>query len=237
MNTQDTMAMRRPMSKVEVTNAFLRSVYNWMALGLGLTAAISFLLTYTTFQALLFTQQGIMIGIGSIIAELVIVVYLSARIHKLSASTATTLFLVYSALNGISLSFVLIMYEVGSVAQAFLSATGMFAGMSIYGLYTKRDLTSVGNFCVMALIGLIIAMVVNMFIGSSMMNMLISVVGVFLFLGLTAYDTQLLKEMGESTPRNNPVAVHRATIMGALRLYLDFINLFIMMLRLMGDRR
>lgn len=233
----NTTAIPSPISRVEVTNAFLRSVYNWMATGLGLTAAISFALTYTSLNAFLFTQTGVYVCIGSIIAELVLVFVLSLRIHKLSAPAATLMFLLYSALNGISLSFVLIAYEVGSVATAFLSTTGMFAAMSIYGLYTKRDLTSMGSLLSMGLIGLIIAMVVNMFLGSSMMDFIISIAGVGIFLGLTAFDTQYLKNMGESAPHDDAVAIRRGVILGALKLYLDFINLFIMLLRLLGDRR
>ncbi|MDL2216776.1 Bax inhibitor-1/YccA family protein [Desulfovibrio sp. OttesenSCG-928-M14] len=237
MDINNTGALRTPVSRVEVTNAFLRSVYNWMAFGLGITAVISFFLTYTSLGAFLFTPQGVYLGLGCIVAELVLVFVLSLRIQKLSAQTATLMFLAYSALNGVSLSFVLIAYEVGSVATAFITCTGMFAAMSFYGLVTKRDLTSMGSFLSMGLIGLIIAMVVNMFLGSSTMDFIISLVGVGLFLGLTAYDTQFLKEMGESVPQNDATAVRRGVIIGALKLYLDFINLFIMLLRLIGDRR
>lgn len=237
MDMNNSATLRRPVSRVEVTNAFLRSVYNWMALGLGLTAVISLALTYTTLGTFLFTPTGVYIGFGCIIAELVLVFVLSLRIQKLSAQAATNIFLAYSALNGVSLSFVLALYQVGSVAQAFLTATGMFAGMSLYGLYTKRDLSGLGGLFSMGIIGLLIAMVVNMFLGSTMLEFGISIVGVVLFLGLTAYDTQFLKEMGESVPHDDATAVRRGTIIGALKLYLDFINLFLMLLRLLGDRR
>lgn len=226
-----------PIGRVEITNAFLRSVYNWMAAGLALTAAISFALTYTSLSSFLFTQTGVYVGIACIITELALVFFISFRIQKLSAQTATLLFLFYSALNGISLSFVLIAYQVGSVATAFLTTTCMFGAMSLYGLYTKRDLTSMGSLLTMALIGLIIAMVVNFFLASSMMDFIISIAGVIIFMGLTAYDTQYLKEMGESAPHDDPVAIRRGVILGALKLYLDFINLFLMLLRLLGDRR
>lgn len=219
-------------------NAFLRGVYNWMAMGLGLTAVIACALTYyPPLTQYLLTPAGQMVGFGSIIAELAIVFFLSFRINKITGTTATTMFMVYSALNGISLSFVLLAYTASSVAQAFITAAGMFAGMSIYGLFTKRDLTGMGGLLTMGLIGLIVAMIVNIFLQSTMLELGISLIGVALFLGLTAYDTQYLKEMGESAPQNDAVAVRRATIMGALKLYLDFINLFIMLLRLMGDRR
>lgn len=243
MDMNNTGTLQQPISRVAITNAFLRSVYNWMALGLGLTAVISFALTYTSLNTFFFTStgqitsHGSIIGFGSIIAELVLVFVLSLRIQKLSAQAATTMFLVYSALNGISLSFVLYAYSVGSVVQAFITATGMFAAMSLYGLYTKRDLTGMGSLLTMGLFGLIIAMIVNMFLGSSQMDWIISIVGVLIFLGLTAYDTQFLKEMGESVPHDDVVAVRRGTIIGALRLYLDFINLFLMLLRLFGGNR
>lgn len=233
----NTATLPRPVSRVEATNAYLRSVYNWMAAGLALTAAISFALTYTSLNSLLLTQTGVYVGIGCIIAELILVFVLSLRIDKLSAPTATLMFLAYSALNGVSLSFVLMAYEVGSVATAFLTATGMFAGMSLYGLTTKRDLSSMGSLLTMGLIGLIIAMIVNMFLASTMMDFVISIAGVGIFLGLTAYDTQYLKQMGESAPYDDAVAIRRGVILGALKLYLDFINLFIMLLRLLGDRR
>lgn len=247
MAMNNSATLRRPISRVEVTNVFLRSVYNWMALGLALTAVISCALTYTSLGDILFTTNargeigttaiGGYLGIGSIIAELVLVFTLSLRINKLEAGTATGIFLAYSALNGISLSFILISYQVGSVAQAFIATTGMFAAMSFYGLVTKRDLAGMGAFMFMGLIGLIIASVVNIFLGSSALEFGISLLGVGIFLGLTAYDTQLLKEMGESVPQDDAIAIRRGTILGALRLYLDFINIFIMLLRLVGDRR
>lgn len=243
MDMNNTGAMRQPISKVAITNAFLRSVYNWMALGLGLTAVISFAITYTSLGFFFFTptgqitSHGSIVGFGCIIAELALVFILSLRIQKLSAQTATTMFLVYSALNGISLSFVLSAYNVGSVAQAFITATGMFAAMSLYGLFTKRDLSGMGSLLTMGLFGLIIAMVVNMFLGSSQMDWIITIVGILLFLGLTAYDTQFIKEMGESAPQDDATAIRRGTIIGALKLYLDFLNLFLMLLRLFGGNR
>lgn len=242
MNMHNSGTLRQPISRAAITNAFLRSVYNWMALGLGLTAVISCAITYTSVGYFFFdfrggiTPMGSVVGFGSIIAELVLVFVLSLRIQKLSASTATAMFLAYSALNGISLSFVLAAYSVGSVAQAFITATCMFAAMSLYGLFTKRDLSGMGGILTMGVIGLLIAMVVNLFLGSSQMDWIISIIGVVLFCGLTAYDTQFLKEMGETVPHDDATAVRRGTIIGALKLYLDFINLFLMLLRLMGNR-
>ena len=233
----NTATLRQPISRVAVTNAFLRSVYNWMAFGLCITAILAYVLTYTPLNELLLTPAAMPVFWVCAIAEIGLVFFLSFRINKLAAGTAATLFLVYSALNGVTLSFLLGLFTAGSVVQAFLATTGMFAFMSLYGMFTKRDLAGIGSFCVMGVFGLILAMLINLFFQSSRMDMLISFAGVAIFLGLTAYDTQLLKTMGESVPRDDVQAVRRATIMGALRLYLDFINLFIMLLRLMGDRR
>ena len=237
MSPNNTEVLRRPISRVEVTNAFLRTVYNWMALGLGLTALISFALTYTAMSEILYNPQVRTLGLVAIFVELGLVFFLSLRIQKLSAGAATGLFLAYSALNGFTLSYVLLAYAASSVAQAFLVATGMFAAMSVYGLVTKRDLTSMGSLMTMGLFGVIIAMVVNLFLQSTMMELIICGAGVLIFLGLTAYDTQFLKEMGESVPADDAVAVRRGAILGALKLYLDFINLFLMLLRLFGSSR
>ena len=181
--------------------------------------------------------QNKMIFFGMLIAELGIVFYLSARINKLSAGTATGLFLLYSALNGVTISLVLAVYTAQSVFAAFVTCSGMFAAMSVYGHVTKKDLTSWGSFLFMGLIGLLIAMLVNIFLQSSVMQMVISFAGVIIFTGLTAYDTQKLKEMGESAPLDDAVAMRRGVILGALTLYLDFVNLFLMLLRLFGGNR
>jgi FtsH-binding integral membrane protein len=237
MSTNGSLSERRPLSGVAVTNAFLGSVYNWMAVGLGITAVMSFLFTYTNLREIWTSPGGMTFAIIALVAEVGLVFYLSMRINKLSASAASGIFLVYSALNGVTMSLILLQYQETSVLQAFLTAAGMFGAMSLYGMYTKRDLSSWGNLLVMGVIGLLIAMVVNIFLGSTLLEFGISIVGVLVFMGLTAYDTQLLKEMGESVPQDDALAVRRGSIIGALRLYLDFINLFIMLLRLIGDRR
>jgi FtsH-binding integral membrane protein len=237
MNSHNTGVLRRPITRVEATNAFLRSVYNWMALGLGLTALISFALTYTSLGYIMYSPQARTLGLVCLFVELGLVFFLSLRIQKLSAGAATGLFLAYSALNGFTLSFVLMAYTAGSVAQAFITAAGMFAAMSIYGMVTKRDLSSLGSLMVMALVGLLIAMIVNIFLASSTMDLVITGAGILIFLGLTAYDTQFLKEMGETVPADDALAVRRGTIIGALKLYLDFINLFLMLLRFVGVNR
>ncbi|MDR2076584.1 MAG: Bax inhibitor-1/YccA family protein [Desulfovibrio sp.] len=237
MNVNGTATARSPISSVAAVNAFLRSVYNWMGLGLGITALLAALFAYTDLRALPLSPGGQTFGLVAMIAEVGLVFYLSLRIQKLAAGTAAGLFLLYSALNGFTLSFILMAYDQTAVAQAFITAAGMFGAMSLYGLYTRKDLAGWGNLLFMGLIGLLIAMVVNIFLGSSLLGFGISVVGVIIFLGLTAYDTQLLKEMGQSVPYDDPAAVRRGAIIGALRLYLDFINLFLMLLRLIGDRR
>lgn len=237
MNMNNTATMRQSAARIELVNAFLRTVYNWMAAGLGITAVIACALTYTDLRYYMLTPTAQTFGFICIFAELALVFILSLRIQKLQASTATTMFLVYSALNGITLSYVLMAYAASTVATAFLTTTGMFAAMSLYGLTTKRDLTSMGSLLTMALFGLIIAMVVNIFLASSTMDWIISIAGVLIFLGLTAYDTQFLKEMGESVPHDDATAVRRGAIIGALKLYLDFINIFIMLLRIFGGNR
>ncbi|CAK7039588.1 MAG: Inner membrane protein YbhL [Desulfovibrio sp.] len=231
-------------SRAEVTNAFMRGVYLWMAAGLAVTALFAYgVLGFSPLFNLFFveTARGFAVNkpvfYGVMIAEVLLVIALSAAINKLSGMAATAMFMLYSALNGMTLSLILLVYTQQSVLAAFLSAAGMFGAMSVYGLVTKRDLTSMGSFMTMGLFGIVIAMVVNLFLGSSLMSMVISAIGVIVFLGLTAYDTQALRNMGESAPMDDATAIRRGTIMGALKLYLDFINIFLMLLRLFGDRR
>ncbi len=223
-------------ARAEITNAFMRGVYVWMAVGLAVTAFCAYA-TLSSQAVLNFIFGNQMIFFGLIIAELAIVFTLSAAVHKLSSFAATGMFILYSVLNGVTLSAVLLVYTSQSVFTAFLTTAGMFGAMSLYGLVTKRDLTGMGSFLMMGLFGIIIAMVVNMFLGSSTLDLGISILGVFIFLGLTAYDTQALRNMGESGPMDDALAIRRGTIIGALKLYLDFINIFLMLLRLFGDRR
>ena len=179
-----------------------------------------------------------MVFYGLIIGELAMVFYLSARVNKMQASTATALFVLYAALNGATLSAVFLAYTKSSIASTFFVCAGTFVAASVYGWTTKKDLTSFGSFLFMGLIGIIIASVVNLFLKSSGMTMIISYIGVLLFTGLTVYDTQRLKNMALAQPADLEAGVVRkGAIMGALSLYLDFINLFLMLLRIMGDRR
>jgi len=228
----------------EASTIFLAKVFNWMAIGLGLTGVIAFLTinSQTAMQMLFTVQDGYakpnMLLYGLLIAELGMVFYLSARVQKISAQAATGIFLAYSALNGVTLSTILLYYTASSVTATFFVTAGMFGAMAVYGFVTKKDLSSWGSFLFMGLIGIIIASVVNMFLGSSMMSWVISGIGVIIFTGLTAYDVQQITRMGEQGIMNGgESAIRKGAIMGALKLYLDFINLFLMLLRFMGDRR
>ncbi len=224
-------SMPTTQARVEVVNAFMRGVYGWMCLGLLLTAAASaFTVSSPALMQAIFGNQILFFGL--IIVEFGLVLGISAAINRLSAGTASGLFLLYSALNGVTLAAIFAVYAKAVIINAFLVTGGMFGAMSLYGLLTRRDLTSLGSFLFMGLIGIIIASVVNIFTKSAMMDFIISCVGVLVFLGLTAYDTQKLKVMGETAPADDATAVRRGTILGALTLYLDFINLFLMMLRL-----
>lgn len=216
---------------------FLAKVFNWMALGLGLTGLTAFWVANSeAVMSLVIGNRAVFFSL--IIGELLLVIYLSARIQKLSAQAATGLFLTYSVLNGVTLSVILLIYTATSVATTFFIAAGMFAAMAVYGTVTKRDLRGVGSFLFMGLVGMIIASLVNMFLGSSMMAWIISAVGVLVFTGLTAYDVQRISEIGASgIMESGAAAIRKGAIMGALTLYLDFINLFLSLLRLLGDRR
>lgn len=223
-------------SGVSAVSAYMRQVYQWMTAGLALTTVVAYgVSTSPAIRDLILGNSLVMIGL--IVAQFALVIALSAAVHKMSAGTATALFLLYSALTGAMLSSIFVVYPIASIANAFLVTTGTFLAMSVYGTVTKRDLTAMGSFLFMGLIGLIIAMLVNLFLKSSMMDFIISCLGVLIFTGLTAYDTQKLRRFGEAAPLDDGTAIRRGAIMGALTLYLDFINLFLMMLRLFGGNR
>ena len=231
MNISSAIGSAQELVKV---NTFIKSVYNWMAIGLALTAFTALYVSNSeTMLRIIFGNQLVFFGL--IIGELGLVFYLSARVQKIQASTATALFVLYSVLNGATLSAVFLMYTSASIVSTFFVCALTFGACSVYGMVTKRDLTSLGGFMFMGLIGIIIATVVNMFIQSSAMTMIISYIGVVVFVGLTAYDTQKLKNMALTQPDNASGAmVRKGAIMGALTLYLDFINMFIMMLHIFG---
>ena len=218
-------------------NEFIRSVYNWMAIGLALTGFVAYYVAHTPAMVELIFGNRILF-FGLIIGELALVFMISARIQKMQASTATALFVVYSILNGATLSFIFLVYTASSITSTFFICSATFVACSIYGWTTKRDLTSMGGFLTMGLIGIIIASLVNMFFRSSAMSMIISYIGVVVFVGLTAYDTQHLKNMALNQPDDLEAGVVRkGAILGALKLYLDFINLFLMLLRILGGGR
>jgi len=228
-----------PAQRTEVqiqVNTFIRSVYNWMAIGLALTGFTAFYVSNSeTMLKLIFGNQLIFFGL--IIGELVLVFSLASRVNKMQASTATSLFVLYAALNGVTLSAIFLIYTRSSITSTFFICAATFVASSIYGMVTKRDLTSMGQFMFMGLIGIVIASVVNLFVRSSGMSLIVSYIGVIVFVGLTAYDTQKLRTMALSQPDGlDGATVRKGAILGALTLYLDFINLFLMLLRILGSR-
>ncbi len=232
MQTMDMPAKaKRPLDGVQL-NAVMRNVYGWMTMGLGITAFISLLLSATGF----FPSQIMFFVV--IIAQFGLVIGLSRMMHRLSPTNAGLLFFTYSALTGVTFSIIFLIYPIGSIAAAFLSTAGVFGAMTVVGMTTKTDLSQYSSYFMMGLIGLIIAMVVNFFLGSALIDYVISIFGVLLFTALTAYDTQRIANMA-ADPRLqlNPDDTMKFSVMAALTLYLDFINLFLFMLRLFGGRR
>lgn len=214
--------------------ALMRKVYLWMTLALVITGFTAYYVANNVqLLTLIYTNQAVMwILIG---VELAIVIGVSAAINKLSLLTATLLFVLYSVINGALLSSIFLIYTESSIATVFFITAGTFAAMSFFGYTTKTDLTSWGKLLMMALIGLIIATVVNLFMKSSGLEMVISYAGVLIFVGLTAYDTQKIKEMCLQAPDAGET-MQKYALLGALSLYLDFINLFIYLLRIFGRR-
>ena len=213
--------------------SYMLRVYNYMATGLGLTGLTAYFVAITPslFNAIYGTPFYWIVAL----APLGFVFYLSARLHKISFAKAQTVFWIFSGVMGLSMAYIFIAFTGASIARVFFITAGTFAGMSLYGYTTKKDLTGWGSFLFMGLIGIIIAMIVNIFLQSGMLSFIISCVGVLVFVGLTAYDTQRIKEMYYAS--DHPEISGKKAIMGALKLYLDFINLFIMLLHLFGQRR
>lgn len=220
--------------EVAAQRKFLVWVYRWMTIGLALTGIIAIFI-YSNQQFLTYLGQSNWAFMGLIVAELALVFILVSSVNRMSLTTAITMFLAYSALNGITLSAVIALYTASSVGYALFIAALMFGLMSIYGYYTKSDLTKFGNLLSMALIGLIIAFFINIFWFNSTVYWVISIIGVFIFVGLTAYDTQRLKQIGESA-ENLDTNYMKAGVIGALTLYLDFINIFFLLLGVSGRR-
>jgi FtsH-binding integral membrane protein len=215
----------------DVERRFMSAVYRWMTVGLAVTAGVA--LWVSTSQAalqLLFGSRFVMIGL--VVAQLGLVIALSAAAQRLSAPAAGALFILYSALTGAMLSSVLLVYTGASVGLAFVTTAGTFGAMSVYGTVTQRDLTGWRTFLMMGLVGMVIASVVNIFLHSSALSFVYSCVGVVVFTGLTAYDTQKLRAFARAGGGTGSLAVN-----GALSLYLDFVNLFLSLLRILGGRR
>lgn len=233
-NYNQSQSMAQSQSKVAF---FMQQVYLWMCAALIVTAATAYYTANSMFMLQLIYSNGNIGPIILIVAIIGLVMYLSSQMHKLSAGMATGLFILYAALNGVFLAPILLVYTGASIAQTFLITAGMFGGMSVYGMVTKKDLSSWGSFLIMGLWGLILASLVNLFFKSSAANFVISIIGVIVFVGLTAYDTQKIKEMGETAPIDDAVAIRRGALLGAISLYLDFINIFLYLLRLFGDRK
>ena len=212
--------------------ALMRKVYVWMTLALVLTGATAYGVA-TSPGLLMALATNKVLFFGLIIAEFALVFGVSGAINRLSLTTATLMFVAYSVINGALLSFIFLAYTMSSITSVFFITAGTFAVMAIFGYTTKKDLTSIGRILFMALIGIIIATLVNMFVGSEGMSMIISYVGVLIFVGLTAYDSQKIKEMllahGVEGEQGQKLA-----LLGALTLYLDFINLFLYLLRIFG---
>ena len=217
-------------------STLLRNVYVWMTLALVITGFVSMYVAQS-YQLVSFIFGNKLALWGMLIAELAVVFYLSARINSISFTKATVMFIIYSILNGATLASIFLVYTMSSIASTFFVAAGTFGVMALYGYVTKSDLTRIGNICLMALIGLIIATFVSLFWQNSMLQMIITYVGVILFVGLTAYDSQKIKRLLtadgiEVAEETQPIA-----LLGAFTLYIDFINLFLYLLRLLGDRK
>lgn len=211
---------------------YMLRVYNYMTIGLALTGAVAFAASTSTglMQAIFGTPLQWVV----MLAPLGFVFFLAARVHSMSVKTAQITFWVYAAVMGLSLSYIFLAFTGASITRVFFITAGAFAGLSLYGYSTKKDLSGLGTFLIMGVIGLIIASVVNIFLASSALHFTISVLGVLIFAGLTAYDTQRIKSIYRAS--DGAAVAEKKSIMGALTLYLDFINMFIFMLQLFGNR-
>ena len=225
----------RPLAaSTDAVRAFFQKVYLYMSLGLAATGVVA-LMVASSPAALNLVFSNKLVFYGLLIAQLVLVMAFSALVTRVSAGVAALMFFGYAALSGVTFSAIFLLYTASSIATTFLITAGMFGALSAYGLLTKRNLDGVGSFAFMGLIGLIIASVVNIFLQSTMLTWLTTFVGVIVFTALTAYDTRKLKELALDNPTGEPDT--KLALRGALALYLDFINLFLMLLRIFGGRR
>ncbi|AVR45994.1 hypothetical protein C7S20_12425 [Christiangramia fulva] len=233
-NLESTKIIRRENIKAGLST-FVNQVYNWMTLALLITGLTAYVVADTPALVMAILSNKLLFY-GLLIGELLLVGYLSGAINKLSAVNATALFLVYSAMNGLTFSVIFLIYTAESLAGTFFICAGTFAAMSLYGYYTKKDLTSIGNIAFMLLIGIIIASIANFFMNSEALYWIITYLGVFIFIGLIAYDTQKIKRIYHEGFESEETE-KKGAILGALRLYLDFINLFLFLLRIFGRRK
>ena len=236
MEREKVMNVYREADRSMAFATLMKNVYLWMTLGLGMTGlTAAYVAGNPGWMQTIFETRGLLFAL--LIGEVALVWILSARIMKMSFATAGIMFAVYSILNGVTLSFIFLAYTMESIATTFFVTAGTFGAMTLVGYTVKKDLSGLGRFLIMALIGLIIATLVNIFVASSTLSWIITYVGVLIFVGLTAYDTQkitnLLRESGNEA---NEVTMKLA-LMGSLTLYLDFINLFLYLLRILGDRK
>lgn len=219
----------------EGVRSFLYQVFGWMSFALAVSGITAYFIgTSEVLLKAILGNTGIVIGL--VIAQFALVIALSAAIQSLSHSVAFVLFALYAVLTGMTLSSIFVLYTAASITSTFFIAAGMFAAMALYGAFTKRDLTGMGTFLMMALFGMIIAMLVNIFVKSAGLGLAVSFIGVIVFAGLTAYDLQKIKSFAQQVDVRDE-AVSNIALLAALNLYLDFINLFLSLLRLMGDRK
>jgi FtsH-binding integral membrane protein len=224
-----------PINLTQSIPAYLTKVYNWMAIALLVTGLVAY---FTAGSEMLINAivGNKILFYGLLIGEIALVGYISARINKISSYNATLLFLLYAVLNGLTFAVIFLVFTSESISSTFLITAGTFGAMSLYGYFTKSDLTKIGSLAIMALIGIIIASIVNMFLHSEMMYWIVTYLGVAIFIGLTAYDTQKLKRIAINGFESEE-SMEKSAILGALTLYLDFINLFLFLLRIFGNRK
>lgn len=235
MNNLDFNSIESTRYSDSVVATLMRNVYIWMTLALvitGLTAMVT--AKSEALMTFIFTNNWALIAL--MILQLGLVFYFSARINRMSFSTATAVFILYSAITGLTFSSIFVVFSMSSIATTFFITAGMFAAMALVGSFTKKDLSGMGKFALMALIGLIIAGIVNMFLRNAMMDFIVSGIGVLVFAGLTAYDSQKIRQMLQMQSEINE-STQKLALLGSLSLYLDFINIFLYLLRFFGSSR
>ena len=235
MNNLDFNSIESTRYSDSVVATLMRNVYIWMTLALvitGLTAMVT--AKSEALMTFIFTNNWALIAL--MILQLGLVFYFSARLNRMSFSTATAVFILYSAITGLTFSSIFVVFSMSSIATTFFITAGMFAAMALIGSFTKKDLSGIGKFALMALIGLIIAGIVNMFLRNAMMDFIVSGIGVLVFAGLTAYDSQKIRQMLQMQSEINE-STQKLALFGSLSLYLDFINIFLYLLRFFGSSR